>query len=129
MKVANRIFTERELSQVEVVAHLLGYPTEFVSNSTWTFLNVSSLYRYVFRGSRGLLQEVRVITTRPNSTEAWTRVRNKADLANAGRPSSTCQGDDSDIPVPAIFMFLPGSRDNKNTHQGLKLFNVPAIWH
>jgi hypothetical protein len=27
MKVANRIFTERPLSQVEVVAHLLGYNT------------------------------------------------------------------------------------------------------
>lgn len=32
MRVANRIFTDRSLSQVEVVAHLLGYPTEFVSN-------------------------------------------------------------------------------------------------
>ncbi|KAF5696631.1 ATP-dependent DNA helicase PIF1 [Fusarium mundagurra] len=49
MKVANRIFTERALSQVEVVAHLLGYPTEFASNDAWTFLNVSSLYWHVFR--------------------------------------------------------------------------------
>lgn len=49
MRVANRIFTERPLSQVEVVAHLLGYPTEFASNHSWTFLNVSSLYWYVYR--------------------------------------------------------------------------------
>ncbi|KAH7248429.1 hypothetical protein B0J15DRAFT_63152 [Fusarium solani] len=54
MKVANRIFTERALSQVEVVAHLLGYPTEFVSNDAWTFLNVSSLYWHVFRRWRHL---------------------------------------------------------------------------
>ncbi|KAJ4179457.1 hypothetical protein NW767_014631 [Fusarium falciforme] len=32
MRVANRIFTDRPLSQVEVIAHLLGYPTEFASN-------------------------------------------------------------------------------------------------
>ncbi|KNB06483.1 hypothetical protein FOXG_07178 [Fusarium oxysporum f. sp. lycopersici 4287] len=35
------------------------------------------------------------------------------------------QGDDSTIPVPAIFMFVPGMPVvvNKNTHQGLKLGN------
>lgn len=54
MKVANRIFTERPLSQVEVVAHLLGYKMEFTNNDTWTFLNVSSLYWHVFRRWRHL---------------------------------------------------------------------------
>ncbi|KAF5121993.1 hypothetical protein E5D57_012465 [Metarhizium anisopliae] len=49
MRVANRIFTERPLSQVEVVAHLLGYPTEFANNDAWTFLNASSLYWHIFR--------------------------------------------------------------------------------
>jgi hypothetical protein len=49
MRVANRIFTERPLSQVEVVAHLLGYPTEFSNNDAWTFLNASILYWQVFR--------------------------------------------------------------------------------
>jgi len=35
------------------------------------------------------------------------------------------QGDDSAIPVPAIFMFVPGMPVvvNQNTHQGLKLVN------
>jgi hypothetical protein len=35
------------------------------------------------------------------------------------------QGDDSSIPVPAIFMFVPGMPVvvNQNTHQGLKLVN------
>src|SRR5436190_21106521 len=34
-------------------------------------------------------------------------------------------GDNSSIPVPAIFMFIPGMPVvmNKNTHQGLKLVN------
>jgi hypothetical protein len=54
MKVANRIFTERALSQVEVVAHLLGYKMEFTNNDAWTFLNVSSLYWHVFRRWRHL---------------------------------------------------------------------------
>lgn len=54
MRVANRIFTERPLSQVEVAAHLLGYKMEFTNNDTWTFLNVSSLYWHVFRRWRHL---------------------------------------------------------------------------
>jgi len=49
MRIANRVFTERALSQVEVVSHLLGYPTEFAHNDAWTFLNVSSLYWHIFR--------------------------------------------------------------------------------
>ena len=49
MRVANRIFTDRPLSHVEVVAHLLGYPTEFAKNEAWTFLNTSVLYWYIFR--------------------------------------------------------------------------------
>ncbi|RKK17328.1 hypothetical protein BFJ67_g17724 [Fusarium oxysporum f. sp. cepae] len=57
MRVANRIFTERSLSQVEVVAHLLGYPAEFTNSSAWTFLNVSLLYWHVFRRWRHLRQE------------------------------------------------------------------------
>ena len=57
MRVANRIFTERSLSQVEVIAHLLGYPTEFTNSSDWTFLNVSLLYWHVFRRWRHLRKE------------------------------------------------------------------------
>src|SRR2546421_9099564 len=54
MRVANRIFTERPLSQVEVIAHLLGYPMEFAHNQAWTYLNVSSLYWHIFRRWRHL---------------------------------------------------------------------------
>ncbi|KAM4063484.1 PIF1-like helicase [Hirsutella rhossiliensis] len=57
MRVANRVFTERALSQVEVVAHLLGYPSEFTSSSAWAYLNVSVLYWHVSRRWRHLRQE------------------------------------------------------------------------
>ncbi|KJZ68870.1 hypothetical protein HIM_11741 [Hirsutella minnesotensis 3608] len=57
MRVANRIFTERPLSQVEVVAHLLGCPSEFTNSSAWAHLNVSVLYWHVFRRWRHLRQE------------------------------------------------------------------------
>ncbi|KAM4067473.1 PIF1-like helicase [Hirsutella rhossiliensis] len=49
MRVANRVFTDRPLSQVEVIAHLLGYPAEFTNSSAWAYLNTSLLYWEVFR--------------------------------------------------------------------------------
>ena len=49
MKVANRIFTERPLSQVEVAASLLGYDTELTSTKGWAFLNVNYVYWHIFR--------------------------------------------------------------------------------
>ncbi|EKG09266.1 hypothetical protein MPH_13720, partial [Macrophomina phaseolina MS6] len=57
MRVANRVFTERTLSQVEVVAHLQGYGTEFASNDAWTFLNVCTLYWHIFQRWRHLQRE------------------------------------------------------------------------
>lgn len=54
MRVANRVFTDRALSQVEVIAYLLGYETEFTSSEAWTFLNVCSLYWHIFRRWRHL---------------------------------------------------------------------------
>jgi hypothetical protein len=47
-RLANRIFTERAVSQVEVAAHLLGYGMEFTSDENWAYLNVSSLYWKIF---------------------------------------------------------------------------------
>ncbi|KAI8648527.1 ATP-dependent DNA helicase [Fusarium keratoplasticum] len=54
MRVANRVFTERPLSQVEVIAHLLGYPAEFTNSSAWAYLNTSPLYWHIFRRWRHL---------------------------------------------------------------------------
>lgn len=48
-RVANRIFTERALSQVEVGAHLLGFGMEFTHSNAWVYLNVSTLYWEVYR--------------------------------------------------------------------------------
>ena len=49
MRVANRIFSERQLSAVEVCYHLLGYQTDFTNVPNWSFLNLSALYWSVFR--------------------------------------------------------------------------------
>ncbi|KJZ69562.1 hypothetical protein HIM_11055 [Hirsutella minnesotensis 3608] len=57
MRVANRVFTERPLSQVEVVADLLGYPVEYKNSSGWAYLNVSLLYWHIFRRWRHLRRE------------------------------------------------------------------------
>ncbi|KAM4061010.1 PIF1 protein [Hirsutella rhossiliensis] len=54
LKAANRVFTERPLSQVEVIAHLLGYPAEFSSGSAWAYVNANQLYWAVFRRWRHL---------------------------------------------------------------------------
>ncbi|RKK86029.1 hypothetical protein BFJ68_g17175 [Fusarium oxysporum] len=43
LRVANRIFTKRALSQVEVVAYFQGYGTEFTNSNAWTFLNVCTM--------------------------------------------------------------------------------------
>ncbi|EXL90209.1 hypothetical protein FOIG_16527 [Fusarium odoratissimum NRRL 54006] len=49
LRMANRIFTERALSQVEVLAHFQGYETELTNSTAWTFLNVCTLYWHIFR--------------------------------------------------------------------------------
>ena len=48
IRVVNWIFTERPLLQIEVITYLLGYDIEFTNNNIQTFLNVSTLYQYVF---------------------------------------------------------------------------------
>src|SRR5436190_5631967 len=52
LKVANRLFTERSLSMVEVVSILLGQPTEYCSAKDWTYLNAGSLYKSVYATGR-----------------------------------------------------------------------------
>ena len=61
LKVANRLFTERSLSMVEVVSFLLGEPMEYCSAQSWVYLNAASLYRSVHATGRlqGLLQQSR----------------------------------------------------------------------
>ncbi|EXK76606.1 hypothetical protein FOQG_18659 [Fusarium oxysporum f. sp. raphani 54005] len=49
MRAANRIFSERQLSAVEVCYHLLGYHTDFTNVPDWSFLNLTALYWAIFR--------------------------------------------------------------------------------
>ena len=49
MRVANRIFTQRPLSQVDVTASLLEKDMEFTSMNAWAFLNTCALYWHVFK--------------------------------------------------------------------------------
>ena len=54
IRVTNQIFIKRPLLQVEVIAYLLGYNTEFTNNNIQTFLNMSTLYQYIFQQQRHL---------------------------------------------------------------------------
>ncbi|KAI0198723.1 hypothetical protein F4808DRAFT_462484 [Astrocystis sublimbata] len=49
IRVANRVFPERELSAVEVCYHLLGYQTDFTNVPNWSFLHLDTLYWAIFR--------------------------------------------------------------------------------
>ncbi|KAM4062555.1 PIF1 protein [Hirsutella rhossiliensis] len=49
IRTANRIFSERQLSAVEVCYHLLGYDTDFTNVPHWSFLNLTALYWAIFR--------------------------------------------------------------------------------
>jgi hypothetical protein len=44
LRVANRIFTSRELSQPEVLSYLLGFRTDFTNVLCWTWVHLNSLY-------------------------------------------------------------------------------------
>jgi hypothetical protein len=49
MRTANRIFSDRQLSAVEVCYHLLGYRTDFTNVPRWSFINLTALYWSIFR--------------------------------------------------------------------------------
>ncbi|KAK8859546.1 hypothetical protein PGQ11_010280 [Apiospora arundinis] len=58
LRVSNRIFTSRELSQPEVLAYLLGFGTDFSSVRNWTWVHLNSLYWACAREWAGLREEV-----------------------------------------------------------------------
>ena len=53
-RVANRIFTNRELSSVEVCANLLGFRNSFSSQGTWRSIHLNTLYWAIFRRWKAL---------------------------------------------------------------------------
>ncbi|KAM4064303.1 PIF1-like helicase [Hirsutella rhossiliensis] len=69
MRTANRIFSERQLSAVEVCYHL-GYDTDFTNVPHWSFLNLTALYWTIFR--------------------LWAHLRHQAgELTDAEQPPET----------------------------------------
>lgn len=53
-RVANSIYTNREVSAVEVCSNLLGYKNSYSSETRWVNIHLSSLYWAVFRRWKGL---------------------------------------------------------------------------
>ncbi|KAM4061897.1 PIF1-like helicase [Hirsutella rhossiliensis] len=82
LKAANRVFTERPLSQVEVIAHLLGYPAEFSSGSAWAYVNANQLYWAVFRRWRHL--------RRASGAEATGDAPDETALRRPGSGATVC---------------------------------------
>jgi len=69
MRVANRVFSERQLSAVEVCYHLLGYQTDFTNVPRWSFLNLSALYWSIFRQWPHLRRQAGIQTDAEEPTE------------------------------------------------------------
>jgi hypothetical protein len=49
IRAANRIFSERQLSAVEVYYFLLDYQTDFTNVPHWSYINLTALYWTIFR--------------------------------------------------------------------------------
>ncbi|XP_044716538.1 PIF1-like helicase domain-containing protein [Hirsutella rhossiliensis] len=96
LKAANRVFTERPLSQVEVIAHLLGYPAEFSSGSAWAYINANQLYWAVFRRWRHLRRASGAEATgdAPDETvvveEAGLRILSSRPTGTGRAPAGLC---------------------------------------
>lgn len=56
-RAANKIFTDRELSAVEVCAHLLGKPNHFSSEKKWCPVHLDTLYWTLFSAWPGLREK------------------------------------------------------------------------
>ncbi|EWY79571.1 hypothetical protein FOYG_17265 [Fusarium oxysporum NRRL 32931] len=70
MRAANRIFSERQLSAVEVCYHLLGYHTDFTNVPNWSFLNLTAMYWAIFRRWMHLRRQAGVETDLEEPPEA-----------------------------------------------------------
>jgi hypothetical protein len=65
LRVANRIFTSRELSQPEVLGYLLGFGTDFTNVTVWTWVHLNSLYWACARQWPGLREALSMIDREP----------------------------------------------------------------
>ncbi|KAL6406058.1 hypothetical protein AUP68_10619 [Ilyonectria robusta] len=65
LRVANRIFTSRELSQPEVLGYLLGFGTDFTNVPAWTWVHLNSLYWACARQWPGLKEALLALGREP----------------------------------------------------------------
>ena len=65
LRVANRIFTSRELSQPEVLGYLLGFETDFTNVPTWAWVHLGSLYWACARQWPGLREALSALGREP----------------------------------------------------------------
>ncbi|XP_044716326.1 uncharacterized protein HRG_09858 [Hirsutella rhossiliensis] len=89
MRTANRIFSERQLSAVEVCYHLLGYDTDFTNVPHWSFLNLTACWT-IFRLWAHLRHQAGELT----DAEQPQRQSSEARRANPIMPGgdSDCEG-------------------------------------
>ena len=62
MRLANRVFSERELSSVEVVSHLLGFKTDYTDVKDWVYLQANTLYWALVRQWQQLQDAISELT-------------------------------------------------------------------
>ncbi len=65
LRVANRIFTSRELSQPEVLSYLLSFGTDFTNVNAWTWVHLNALYWACARQWRGLSEALSILGQDP----------------------------------------------------------------
>jgi hypothetical protein len=76
MRLANRVFTDREVSAVEVVNHLFDYETDYTNVRAWTYLHLNTLYWAVARQWPQLRDALFELTGSDQQDET-VQVRNK----------------------------------------------------
>jgi hypothetical protein len=71
LRVANRIFSSRELSQPEVLGYLLGFETDFSNVSTWSWVHLHALYWAIARQWPGLREALSTIGREPHADNVY----------------------------------------------------------
>ncbi len=71
LRVANRIFTSRELSQPEVLGYLLGFGTDFTNVPVWTWVHLNALYWAVARRWKGLREALSTLGQEPQPDNVY----------------------------------------------------------
>jgi hypothetical protein len=66
LRVANRVFSQRELSQPEVLGHLLGFGTDVHNVPAWTWVHLNALYWAIARRWLGLREALSAIGQQPH---------------------------------------------------------------